>query len=173
MTAGKASGGRRRTVRARLLRVRLVSKTEPVDCVTAKTRVTVAAFAAEELPHSPVGTMIAERLADYYGKRDEHRIARARLRGLAARVRQDIESDAVPGTAEQEPEPRDRASVPRAGPPSRCRWCNSPFDHPAARGDRGDGVCRGCDARRSRDGPVAVGAIADEIGRRLERGAGR
>ena len=132
-----------------------------------KAKVTVAAFAAEELPQSEVGTMIAERLADYYGKRGEYRIARARLRGLAARIRQDIEGVAAPdgGAAER----RDAASAAR----SRCRWCNSPFDHPAARGDRGDGVCRGCDSRRSRDGPVAVGAIADALGRRMERGTAR
>ena len=138
-----------------------------------KTKVTVAVFAAEELPESPVGSLIADRLADYYGKRGEYRIARARLRGLAARIRQDIEIDAVPGAAKEGPERRDRDSA-RAGLRSRCRWCSSPFDHPAAHGDRGDGVCRGCDARRSRDGPVAVGAIADEIGKRLERpGAAR
>ena len=138
-----------------------------------KTKVTVAAFAAEELPQSPAGTMIAERLAEYYEKRGEYRIARARLRGLAARIRQDIEVDAVRGTVKKELEPRDRGPVARVGSRSRCRWCSSPFDDPAARGDRGDGVCRGCDARRSRDGPVAVGAVADEVGRRLKRGAAR
>ena len=138
-----------------------------------KTKVTVAAFASEELPKSAVGSLIAERLADYYGKRGEYRIARARLRGLAARIGQDLGTDASPGAAEQEPEPRDRASRARAGRRLRCRWCSSPFDHPAARGDRGDGVCRGCDASRSRDGPVAVGAIAEEVGKRLERGLAR
>ncbi|MYF29486.1 MAG: hypothetical protein F4169_11640, partial [Gammaproteobacteria bacterium] len=46
-----------------------------------RAKVTVATFAAQELPRDSVGTMIAERLADYYGKRGEHRIARARLRG--------------------------------------------------------------------------------------------
>ena len=75
--------------------------------------------------------------------------------------------------AGREPESRNRASVARAGPKSRCRCYSSAFDHPAARGDRGDGVCRGCDARRSRDGPVQVGAIADEVGRRLDRGSAR
>ena len=140
-----------------------------------KAKVTVAAFAAEELPRSALGTMIADRLEDYYGKRGEYRIARARLRGLAARIRQDLEVDPVGGAADmgREPERRNRASAERAGPKSRCRWCSSAFDHPAARGDRGDGVCRGCDARRPRDGPVQVGAIADEVGRRLERGSGR
>ena len=132
-----------------------------------RAKVTVATFAAQELPQDSVGTMIAERLADYYGKRGEHRIARARLRGLAARIRQDIEGVPAPGNGESAR--RDPASVAR----SRCRWCNSAFDHPAARGDRGDGVCRGCDARRSRDGPVAVGAIADELSERLGRGAAR
>ena len=34
-----------------------------------KAKVTVAAFAAEELPRGPLGTMIAHRLEDYYGKR--------------------------------------------------------------------------------------------------------
>ena len=125
-----------------------------------KAKVTVAAFAAEELPRTAVGTMIADRMEDYYGKRGEYRIARARLRGLAARVLQDIEGV-------------DGAAVARSGPRPRCRWCSSAFDHPAARGDRGDGVCRGCDARRSRDGPVQVGAIAAEVGRRLERGSAR
>ena len=81
--------------------------------------------------------------------------------------------DAVQDTARHEPGPRDRASAARAGARSRCRWCGSQFDHPAARGDRGDGVCRGCDARRSCAGPVAVWAIADEVGKRLKRGAAR
>ena len=130
-----------------------------------RAKVTVATFAAQELPQDPVGTMIAERLADYYGKRGEYRIARARLRGLAARIRGDIEGGGAHGQSGR----RDPASVGR----SRCRWCNSPFDHPAARGDRGDGVCQGCDTRRSRDGPVPVDAIADAVGRRLERGTGR
>ena len=140
---------------------------------SGKAKVTVAAFAAEELPRTPVGTMIADRMEDYYGKRGEYRIARARLRGLAARVRQDIEGVDGAAALERAPEKRDRAAVARAGPRPRCRWCSSAFDHPAARGDRGDGVCRGCDARRSRDGPVQVGAIADEVGRRLERGSAR
>ena len=130
-----------------------------------RAKVTVATFAAQELAQDPVGNMIAERLADYYGKRGEYRIARARLRGLAARVRGDIEDGGAHGQSER----RDPASVAR----SRCRRCNSPFDHPAARGDRGDGVCRGCDTRRSRDGPVPVDVIADAVGRRLERGTGR
>ena len=129
-----------------------------------KAKVTVATFAAQELAGDPVGTTIAERLADYYGKRGEYRIARARLRGLAARIREDIE-----GGSNKRSDPRDPASVTR----SRCRWCNSPFDHPAARGDRGDGVCRGCDTRRSRDGPVPVGAIAETLGRRLGRSTAR
>ena len=134
-----------------------------------KAKVTVATFAAEELPANPVGTMIAERLADYYGKRGEYRIARARLRGLAARTRQDVEVEGVAGAADagRGPAPTDRASAARAGPRSRCRWCSSAFDHPAARGDRGDGVCRGCDGRRSRDGPIQVGAVVDGIGKRL------
>ena len=102
-----------------------------------KAKVTVAAFAAEELPQNPVGTRIAERLADYYGKRGEYRIARARLRGLAARIRADLEGSGTTG-GHGHTDRRDPASVAR----SRCRWCNSPFDHPAARGDRGDGVCR-------------------------------
>ena len=107
-----------------------------------KERVTVAAFAAEELPPSPVGTAIAERLADYYGKRGEHRIARARLRGLAARVRRDIEDGADPGGLDRGPEPSRRA-----------RPSVAPTDP------------------RSRDGPVAVGAILNEIGRQLRQGA--
>ncbi len=137
-----------------------------------KTRVTVATFAAEELPRNVVGAKIAERLADYYGERGEYRIARARLRGLAARIRQDIEVEAVAGAAAagRKPERKDRASVARAGAKSRCRWCSSAFDHPAARGDRGDGVCRGCDDRWSRDGPVQVGDVVDGIGKRLGRG---
>lgn len=107
-----------------------------------KERVTVAAFAAEELLPNPVGTAIAERLADYYGKRGEHRIARARLRGLAARVRQDIEDGTDAGGLDRGPEPprRPRVSVARAEP-------------------------------RARDGPVAVGAILNQIGRQLRRGA--
>ena len=137
---------------------------------SGKAKVTVAAFAAEELPRTPVGTMIADRMEDYYGKRGEYGIARARLRGLAARVWQDIEGVGGAAAVERAPESRDRAAVARAGSRPRCRWCSSAFDHPAARGDRGDGVCRGCDARRSRDGPVQVGAIADEVGRRLGRG---
>ena len=132
-----------------------------------RAKVTVATFAAQELPQGPVGTMIAERLAEYYGKRGEYRIARARLRGLAERIRQDVEGVGVPGAGQ--PEPRDPALAAR----SRCRWCNNPFDHPAARGDRGDGVCRGCDGKRSRDGPVPVGFVADGLSRRLGRGAGR
>ena len=138
-----------------------------------KAKVTVEAFAAEELPRDALGTRIAERLADYYGKRGEYRIARARLRGLAARIRRDVEVEGVGGTGEaaREPAQRDRASMARAAPRSRCRWCSSPFDHPAARGDRGDGVCRGCDGRRSRDGPVQVGSVVDGIGKRLGRGA--
>ena len=131
-----------------------------------RAKVTVATFAAQELPGNPVGAMIAERLADYYGKRGEYRIARARLRGLAARIRQDIDGVAEPSAGEVGSGRREAAPVAR----SRCRWCNSPFDHPAARGDRGDGVCRGCDSRRSRDGPVPVGAVVDALGRRLERG---
>ena len=93
-----------------------------------KERVTVADFAAEELPPSPVGTAIAERLADYYRKRGEHRIARARLRGLAARVRQDIEDGTGAGGLAPGPEPprRARDSDARADPrvarrPGRCR----------------------------------------------------
>ena len=107
-----------------------------------KERVTVADFAAEELPPSPVGTAIAERLADYYGKRGERRIARARLRGLAARVRQDIEGGTGAGGLAPGPEPprRARDSDARADP-------------------------------RSRAGPVAVGAILDEVGKQLRRGA--
>ena len=107
-----------------------------------KERVTVADFAAEELPPSPVGTAIAERLADYYRKRGEHRIARARLRGLAARVRQDIED--CTGTG---------GLVPGPEPPRRAR----------------DSDARA--ASTSRAGPVAVGAILDEIGEQLRRGA--
>ena len=80
-----------------------------------KAIVTVAAFAAEELSQSPVGTIVAERLADYYGQRGEYRIARARLRGLAAQILQDIEIDTGPGAADEEPERSDRASVARAG----------------------------------------------------------
>ena len=79
-----------------------------------KAKVTVATFAAEELPRSPVGTMIADRLADYYGKRGEYRIARARLRGLAARIQQHIETDAGASPAGFERERRERASVARA-----------------------------------------------------------
>ena len=134
-----------------------------------RAKVTVATFAAQELAQDPVGNVIAERLAEYYGKRGEYRIARARLRGLAARIRGDIGGGGAAGAGHAQPERPSPASAAR----SRCRWCNSPFDHPAARGDRGDGVCRGCDGRRSRDGPVPAGFVADDLSRRLGRGAAR
>ena len=134
-----------------------------------RAKVTVATFAAQELAQDPVGNMIAERLAEYYGKRGEYRVARARLRGLAGRIREDIEGSGAPDGSRGQPERRDAASVAR----SRCRWCNSPFDHAAARGDRGDGVCRGSDGRRSRDGPVPVGFVADDLSRQPGRGAGQ
>ena len=49
--------------------------------------VSVATFAAEELAGDALRARIEDFLADYYGSRGEYRIARGRLRGLAARIR--------------------------------------------------------------------------------------
>ena len=49
----------------------------------------------EELPSSPVGTAIPERLADHCGKWGEHLIVRPHLRGMAARILRDVEFGAV------------------------------------------------------------------------------
>ena len=56
---------------------------------SARELVSVATFAADELAGDPLRVRIEDRLADYYGSRGEYRIARGRLRGLAARIRLD------------------------------------------------------------------------------------
>lgn len=138
--------------------------------------VSVATFATEELAGDALRARIEDRLADYYGSRGEYRIARGRLRGLAARIRLDageLASNEARGGTRADGYVRAREAVAdRVGPGARRRWCNSPFDHKAAGGDRGEGVCRACDALpRARQGPVKADAIAGAVGRRLAREA--
>ena len=143
---------------------------------SARELVSVGTFAADELAGDPLRVRIEDRLADYYGSRGEYRIARGRLRGLAVRIRLDAAepapNQARGGTPANRQERARETGADRVGPGARCRWCNGPFDHKAARGDRGDGVCRACDALpRARQGPVKADAIADAVGRRLAREA--
>ena len=127
-----------------------------------KEKVTVARFVAEELADDPHRAKIAERLADFFGRLGEKRVARSRQRGLAALVRGDLMG--VPPTSLKEAGARRGGRMDPADPRRwKCRQCGERFDAPGTGGDRGDGVCRACDLHPRPRGPVDVGSILDGV----------